>query len=140
MVHNPHLPFLKILTAIVAALLATVVGYLLVYWWVFGNFNQALDVSVLKNQIVSQQNANDVQAQLEDLGYSVGDDKFFQLSNPNTVNYRADALGGYQPVRVEEPPAEDSYYFYDENGQAFFFVVGDDNKIDPESFVPLIQE
>ena len=136
---HPH-PYIKTVSAIVLVLIAVIIGYLAVYWWVFGDFQKAFDVSVLKNQIIARQNADDVKAQLGELGYSFSEDEFFQLNNPNSVNYRADVLGGYEPVKVEEPPAEDSYYFYDENGTAFFFVVGDDGEIDPDSFITLIRE
>lgn len=136
---NPHAPYLKFLTIVAIALMAMVMGYLLVYWWVFGNFQEVLNVSALRSQVVSQQNAADVQAQLEGLGYQVDANQFFNLNNPQSTNYRADALGGYIPQKTDETPSENAYYFYDETGQAYFFQVDEQNLIDPDSFIPLIQ-
>lgn len=135
-----HKIYIQVISAIALTLIAAIIGYLVIYWWVFGDFQKVFNVSVLKNQIVAIQKADSVKDQLLDLGYEFEEKQFFQLNNPNSVNYRADVLGGYEPVKVEEPPTEDSYYFYDTEGNAFFFVVDEEGQIDPESFIPLIQE
>lgn len=128
----------KILSGVVMALIGAVIGYLVVYWWVFGNFNEVLDTSVLKNQIIANQHASDVKAQLQDLGYRFEDDEFFQLHHPSSVNYHADVLGGYVPIETEEGPKKEAFYFYDDSGQAYYFTTDDNNQIDPESMTPLI--
>lgn len=122
------------------ALIATILGYFVMYWWVFGGFEKVLDVSVLKSQIVAKQKSDEVKTQLLDLGYEFEDQDFYQLNHPNNVNYHADVLGGYEPIKTDDIPQEESFYFHDENGQTFFFVVDENNEIDPDSFTSLISE
>ncbi|MGE3278212.1 MAG: hypothetical protein AB7J40_00080 [Candidatus Altimarinota bacterium] len=121
--------------------MAAVIGYLLVYWWTFRNFSDVLNVSSLKNQVVATQKASDVKDQLRDLGYSFEENDFHQLNSPNSTNYRANVLRGYEPEKIEnEEVTEEGYYFYDENGMAYYFLVDENNQIDPESMIPLISE
>jgi len=131
----------KLLFGFLLAIAAAVLGYLLVYWWTFRNFNDVLDVSSLRNQVVSTQRANNVKDQLRDLGYSFQDADFYQLNSPNSTNYRANVLEGYEPQPIEnEEVTEEGYYFYDENGMAYYFLVDENNQIDLESMIPLISE
>lgn len=131
----------KLLFGFLLAIAAAVLGYLLVYWWTFRNFNDVLDVSSLRNQVVSTQKASNVKDQLRDLGYSFQDSDFYQLNSPNSTNYRANVLEGYEPQQIEnEEVTEEGYYFYDENGMAYYFLVDENNQIDSESMIPLISE
>ena len=134
--------FAKICISCVALLLAAILGYLFMYWWTFGNLNDVLDVSALRSQVVSNQKADTVKDQLRDLGYDFADEEFFRLNDPNsTSRYRANVIGGYQPESIDdEPLEEEGFYFYDENGQAYFFTVGADNEVDPDSFILLNAE
>jgi hypothetical protein len=136
--HTPPMS-VKILSGVVMALIATILGYLLVYWWVFGAFEDVLNVSLLKNQITTSQKATDVKTQLLDLGYQFADEDFFQLNQPNSTNYKADALGGYVPVETEEP-AEDAFYIRDEGGLTTFFMLDENGNIDQDSMTTLISE
>lgn len=135
-----HLPA-KIFTMVIGIVIAAVVGYLAVYWWVFKNFNEVLNVGALKNQIVSTQKAGEVKDQLKELGYDFKESDFYQLNSPTSTNYRANVLDGYEPKKIESEEVKDEgYYFYDKNGEAFFFEVDADNRIDIDSLVPLITE
>lgn len=136
---HEHHHFVKAITTLAIFIAATIVGYLLVYWWVFGNGSEIFSTNALRSQIIATQQSNDVKSQLQELGYSFQEDQFFHLSGTGTSTYHADVLGGYDPQPVEEEPSDESYYFYDENGNAFFFTVGEDGQVDPKSFVPLIQ-
>lgn len=135
---HPHWSLVsRIIFGFVAAIIATTFGYLLVHWWVFNSVDDVLNVSVLKSQIIANQNAKDVKSQLKDLGYEFSEDEFFQLNNPSSTAYHADVLGGYEPVEVEDGPEEDGYYFYNSEGEVLFFTVDEANNIDPDSFTPL---
>lgn len=141
MTDHPSSLLTKVVFTAAVALVAGVVGYLIVYWWVFRNFNDVLNVSSLKNQIVATQNASDVKSQLKELGYEFEEQDFYQLKNPNTTNYRANVLQGYEPEKIDESEVEEEgYYFYDQNGMAYYFTVDENNQIDPDTFVPLIYE
>ncbi len=135
----------KIISGIVLAMIATVIGYLMVYWWVFGGFENVLNVSLLKNQIISRQTADDVKSQLIELGYEFEEEDFFQLNQASSSNYTASSLGGYVPVKKEEA-SEEAFYIRgkkDENGNpgiTTFFVLDDQGKIDQDSMTTLISE
>jgi hypothetical protein len=131
----------KILFAGFVAVIAGIVAYLMVYWWVFRGFEDVLNVSSLKNQIVATQKSGDVKTQLKELGYEFQDGNFFQLNNPSSTHYRANVLNGYEPEKIEDSEGmEEGYYFYDENGMAYFFTVDENNAINPDTFVPMIAE
>lgn len=134
--------FAKICLSCVGLLFAAVVGYLMVYWLTFGNFSDVLDVSTLRSQVVSNQKADTVKDQLRDLGYDFEEEEFFRLNDPGSTNrYRANVVGGYQAEPIDdEPLEEEGYYFYDEDGFAYYFTVGPDNEIDPDSLIPLNAE
>lgn len=118
---------------------AAVAGYLIIYYWTFHNFNQILDVSVLKNQITANQEAGEVKDQLKDLGYLFDDENFHQLNGPSASNYTTDVLGGYEPVPVpSESVTESGYYFYDDQGMAYYFTVNEDQQVNPDSIIPLM--
>ena len=132
-------PIAKVIFGFFVAVIAAFAGYLVVYYWTFHNFSDVFNVSVLKSQIIANQNAKDVKSQLTDLGYDFKDEDLFQLNNPSSTNYKADVLGGYEPVKVApESVTEQGYYFYDHNGTPFYFKVDANNKIIPESVIPLM--
>lgn len=129
----------KLVFSLFLLVVAAIAGYLAVYYWTFHNFNQVLDVSVLKNQIVANQEASEVKDQLKDLGYSFDDENFHQLNGPSASSYTTDVLGGYEPVPVPEgTETENGYYFYDDQGMAYYFTVNEDSQINPESIIPLM--
>jgi hypothetical protein len=134
-----HSTPVMILSGVVVALIATILGYLVVYWWIFGGFENVLDVSLLKNQIVAKQQADEVKTQLLDMGYEFDEKDFYQLNQPNSTNYKADSLGGYVPVKTEEE-AEDAFYVRGKDGQTTFFLLDENGKIDQESITTLISE
>lgn len=129
----------KVVVALGAIIIAAVLGYLVVYSWVFRDFSQVFSFNVLKNQIVANQRSSDVQEELRSLGYQFDDGQFFPLSDPQSTNYRADVLGGYEPVQIEnEQLTEEGYYFYDANGMAYYVKVDKEGKVDPSNIVPLM--
>lgn len=129
----------KIIVATGIVIIAAVLGYLLVYYWVFRDFSQVLSFNVLKNQIVANQRTSDVREELRGLGYQFEDSQFFPLSDPQSKNYRADVLGGYEPVPIENDQlTEEGYYFYDANGMAYFVKVDKEGNVDPSKIVPLM--
>jgi hypothetical protein len=131
----------KIFYGFLMALAAALVGYFLVYWWVFRDFNDVLNVSSLRNQVISTQQASSVKGQLKNLGYQFSDSDFYQLNSPTSTSYRANVLQGYEPEIIEDEPAqEEGYYFYDESGAAYFFYVDETGIVDPETLIPLISE
>jgi len=143
MVEDQHVsashPIAKVIFGFFVVLVAAFAGYLVVYYWTFHSFSDILNVSVLKSQIIANQNAKDVKSQLTDLGYEFQDEDVFQLNNPSSTNYKSDVLGGYEPVEVApDTVKEQGYYFYDHNGTPFYFRVDAENKIDPASVTPLI--
>lgn len=137
---HSHITMPKILLGAVVLIMVAVVAYLVTYWMTFNKFTDVFDVSVLKNQIIANQQADEVKDQLKELGYSFEEEEFFRLDDPGeSTRYFSDVLGGYEPEKIEDQvPEERGYYFYDKNGQAFFFSVGEENVVDPDSFVPLI--
>ena len=116
--------FLKILLAIGGVILALVLGYIFVYWWVFNDLSSIFSMSALKGQVVSNQEAAAVQDQLEALGFKVDKNELFQLDSPSSTNYKASVISGYQPEKIEEKneDIENAYYFYDENGNPYFLI------------------
>jgi len=100
------------------------------------------NLNALRNQVITTQEAGDVKDQLRGLGYDFSDRDFYQLTSPSSKTYKANVLDAYEPKEVpeEELPEEDSYYFYDEGGNAYFFEVDENGDVDPESLIPLIVE
>lgn len=132
----------KIIFGFFLTISAAVIGYLIVYFWVFRDFSNVLNLSVLRNQIIAGQKADDIKEQLKNLGYEFGDKDFFQLNQPNeTTLYRADALKGYEPEKLKDVILKrEGYYFYNKDGAAYYFSVDKENKVDPDNLIPLIKE
>jgi len=137
---SSHLPS-KILFGFLIAVAAALIGYFLVYWWIFRDFSEVLNMSSLKSQVVSTQKASSVKGQLKGLGYQFRDEDFYQLNSPTSSSYRANVLQGYEPEEIQNEEVKDEgYYFYDENGIAYFFYVDETGTVDPETLIPLIAE
>lgn len=120
---------------------ALVLGYIAVYYWTFNDLGNVFSLQALRGQVISTQKASDVQDQLQELGFEVTD--FFSLDDPvSSKTYKANVLNTFEPEEVEEDetPGIDSYYFYDDSGNAFYLTVDEEGKVDPESLVPLIVE
>jgi len=130
----------KIIFTFVVVIVAALMGYLLIHWWIFSGFDKVLDVSVLKGQINAVREQSSVKDQLQDLGYEFDGESVFQMNNPSSTTYHADVLGSYEPVKTEEGPTEDGYYFYDQEGTVRYFTTDEENNIDPDSIIPLLTD
>lgn len=129
---------LRIGLSILGLTVAAVVACFAVYWWTYSGLGDKFSLSVLRSQVVSQQETSSVQAQLQELGYEFEPQDFFSLNDPNSSNYRANVLRAFEPEAVEEPLLRKGYYFYDKTGGAYFFETNESQEIDRDSFTPLL--
>ncbi len=120
--------------------IAAVVGYYVVYYYVANDVGSLFSFSALKGQVVSNQMTNDVAAQLQAQGFDVSSSDVTHLDQPSSSSYRANVIDGYSPSELEEAPGTQCFYFYDATGNAYYLELDENGDVDPNSIVPLIQE
>lgn len=135
----------KIAIGLAGVIGASVIGYFVVYSWVFYDLGGIFTVNALKGSVTGNAEEDNMKEQLADLGFNFSDTDFFCLScDDSTVHLKSSVVGGYQPVEMtEEEIAKgvvDSAYFYDEHGNPYYFELDENGKIIPESLIPLIAD
>ena len=88
--------FSKVLFSILVLVAGAVTGYLVVYFWILNDVGSVLNASVLKGQVISNQEANKVKDQLQALGFSVPESDFHALDTPTSTSYKSNILEGNQ--------------------------------------------
>lgn len=133
--------FSKILFSILILVVGAVSGYLVVYFWILNDVGSVLNASVLKGQVISNQEAKSVKDQLQSLGFSVPDSDFHALDTPSSTSYKSNILEGNQLEPAKEAKKEKGFYFRDgEDGEAYYVQADEQGKVDPARVTRLIQE
>jgi hypothetical protein len=134
--------FSKVLFSILVLVAGAVTGYLVVYFWILNDFGSVLNASVLKGQVISNQEANKVKDQLQALGFSVPESDFHALDTQTSTSYKSNILEGNQLESAEEEgKKEKGFYFRDsEDGEAYYVQTDNSGNIDPSQVTRLIQE
>ena len=130
-------PFLKGVFVVLALIVLLIASYWAVYWWTYRGMADQLSLEALRGQVSSQQTASNVQSQLRELGYEFDPQEFFQLNNPSSSSYKANVLNAFEPEPQENEEAPEGFYFYEEDGQAYYFELDEKGEIDRDSFTPL---
>jgi hypothetical protein len=112
-------------------------SYWITYWWTYRGMDEQFSLQALRGQVTAEQTASNVQSQLRNLGYDFKPQEFFQLNNPSSSSYKANVLNAFKPEPQESLDAPEGFYFYEEDGQAYYFELDENGEIDRDSFTPL---
>lgn len=134
--------FSKVLFSVLMLVVGAVTGYLVVYFWILNDVGSVLNASVLKGQVISNQEAKSVKDQLQVLGFSVPDSDFHAMDTPSSTSYKSNILEGneLEPVEGEAKKEKGFYFRDDEDGEAYYVQADETGKIDPSRVTRLIQE
>lgn len=139
----PHRGVLaKALFSLLIIIVGAVSGYLVVYFWILNDVGSTLNASVLKGQVISNQEAKSVKEQLINLGFSVPENDFHALDTPSSTSYKSNLLEGNELEKTEaQEKKEKGFYFRnEEDGEAYYVQTDESGKVDPSRITPLIQE
>lgn len=123
----PHL-ISKIIFGFFVLVIGAVLGYGAVYSYVYYDLGSRFSISALKGQIVSEKQSQEIQQQLEQLGFEIESSDFHDLNAGTASHYKSSVLNSFEPEKTEAPK-EKSFYFYDKNGAAYYCTLGQDGKV-----------
>lgn len=135
-----HKSLAKIFLAFFSIIIAGVVGYYVMYYYIYNDVGSLFSFSSFQGQVISNQMTNDVTKQLQEQGFDVSADNVTHLNQPASTSYRANVIEGYDPEELEADPGGQGFYFYDETGNAYYLELDEEGDVDPDSIIPLIQE
>lgn len=123
-------------------LISALLGYFIIYGFTFSKFNSFFEtLSYLKNQVTEERKTTKIKEQLRNLGYQFQDTNFYQLNTLSSTHYKANVLDGYEPIKESyENKQSQGYYFYDDKGEAFYFILNDKQTIHPDQLIRLNRE
>jgi len=109
----------KLLFGFVLVLLVAVMGYFLVYAWMYHDLAGVMSLKTLRGQVLVNDQADQMAQELRGMGYSFPAENMNPLHRPTDTVYRADVLNAFEPEELEDAELPEAYYIESEQGPLY---------------------